>query len=84
MLSSTLSLLSIHSVDTVGKHLPAPLAEVRSDLVPLPEEKYPREIEAKKPDQGYYIVLGMILSVRMITPLSWCAPQLRSTIEWPS
>jgi hypothetical protein len=75
MLSSTPSLLSIHSLDTAGKHLPVPLAEVRSDLVPLPEEKYPREIEAKKPDHGYYIALGMILSVWMITPLSWWAPR---------
>jgi hypothetical protein len=75
MLSSTPSLLSIHSLDTAGKHLPVPLAEVRSDLVPLPEEKYPREIEAKKPDHGYYIALGMILSVWMITPLSGWAPR---------
>jgi hypothetical protein len=80
MLSSTPSLLSVPSVDTVDTHLSAPLAGVRSDLVPLPEEKYPREIKAKKPDQGYYIALGLILSVWMITPLSSCAPELRSSI----
>jgi hypothetical protein len=84
MLSSAPSLLSIPSVDIIDEHLSVPLGEDRPDLVHLPEEKYPREIEAKKPDQGYYIALGVILSVWMITPLSWCEPQLRSTIEWLS
>jgi hypothetical protein len=41
-------------------------------IEPLPEEKYPRIIEKGKPDKGYYIALGLVLSVWMITPLSWC------------
>lgn len=84
MPSSTPSLLSIPSVDIIDEHLSVPLAEDRPDLVHLPAEIYPREIEAKKPDKGYYIALGVILLVWMITPLSWCERQLRTTIEWPS
>jgi hypothetical protein len=75
MLSCGPSLLSLPSVDTVEENISAPGGEDRSDLVPLPEERYPREIEAKQPDRRYYIALGMILSVWMITPLSWCAPR---------
>ncbi|ORX37879.1 hypothetical protein BD324DRAFT_578355 [Kockovaella imperatae] len=39
---------------------------------PLPEEIYPRVIEKHIPERGYYIALGLIMSIWMITPLS-CA-----------
>jgi hypothetical protein len=45
--------------------------ETLSALPPLPDEKYPRLVEKGKPDRGYYIALGLVLSVWMITPLSW-------------
>jgi hypothetical protein len=48
MVSSTLSLLSVPSVDTVEEHLSAPLGGVRSDLGLLPEGKYTLEIEAER------------------------------------
>ena len=38
---------------------------------PLPEEKFPRVIDKREPEQGYYIALGVVMSVWMITPLSW-------------
>lgn len=40
-------------------------------LSPLAEEKYPRSVERGGPDEGYYIALGLVMSVWMITPLSW-------------
>jgi hypothetical protein len=41
------------------------------DLVPLPKEHYPRVVERGSPTKGYYVALGLVLSVWMITPLSW-------------
>ena len=38
---------------------------------PLPDEKYPRVIDKRQPEQGYYIAMGVIMSVWIITPLSW-------------
>jgi hypothetical protein len=81
MLFSTPSSLSDPSLNTDEAHLSAMLRKDMSDLIPLTEETYPREIETKTPDQGYYIALGAILLVWMITPLSWCAPPLRSNVE---
>ncbi|RSH89782.1 hypothetical protein EHS25_001768 [Saitozyma podzolica] len=72
MLFSTPSSLSDPSLNTDEAHLSAMLRKDMSDLIPLTEETYPREIETKTPDQGYYIALGAILLVWMITPLS-CA-----------
>ena len=40
-------------------------------LEPLPEEKYPRVVKKRVPEQGYYIALGLVMLVWMITPLSW-------------
>ncbi|WRT69556.1 uncharacterized protein IL334_006543 [Kwoniella shivajii] len=48
-------------------------------LTPLPEEVYPVQHEAKKPDQGYYVALGLVMSVWMITPLC-CAYLLWYTL----
>jgi len=39
--------------------------------IPLPDEKFPRTFEERKPTGGYYIAFGLILAVWMITPLSW-------------
>ncbi|WWD20201.1 hypothetical protein CI109_104677 [Kwoniella shandongensis] len=41
-------------------------------LTPLPDEEYPRIVDSRRtPDRGYYIALGLVLSVWMITPLSY-------------
>jgi hypothetical protein len=40
-------------------------------LEALPDEVYPRVIDKRQPDGGYYIALGLVLSVWMITPLCW-------------
>ena len=40
-------------------------------LTPLAPEKFPRVFEKRKPQGGYYVALGLVLSVWMITPLSW-------------
>lgn len=42
-----------------------------AELLPLPPESYPRVINLRKPDRGYYAALCLILSVWMVTPLSW-------------
>lgn len=42
-----------------------------AELLPLPPETYPRVIDQRKPDKGYYVALCLILSVWMITPLAW-------------
>ncbi|ODO00734.1 hypothetical protein L198_03060 [Cryptococcus wingfieldii CBS 7118] len=41
-----------------------------TQLTPLPDEEYPRLCEERKPDRGFYIALGLVISVWMITPLS--------------
>lgn len=47
-------------------------ATQRLDELPaLPDEKYPRVREVRSPDQGYYVALGLIMAVWMVTPLSW-------------
>jgi hypothetical protein len=75
MLSSPPFLRSVPDIvvgtTRVETHLSSALAHDAADLLPLPEEKYPREVESREPDQGYYVALGLILSVWMITPLSW-------------
>lgn len=39
---------------------------------PLPEEVYPRKVPAKRDiGNGYYVAMALVLSVWMITPLSW-------------
>lgn len=40
-------------------------------LTPLPDEEYPRYLEPRKPNRGYYIAMGLVLTVWMITPMSW-------------
>lgn len=59
-----------HSLQNIKEHL-AQTLQSDSDLLPLPDEKYPRRVEQRKPDRGYYVALGVVLSVWMITPLSW-------------
>lgn len=51
------------SVDEVERHL-------QDILGPLPDDNYPRVIEDREPSRGYYVALGLVLSVWMITPLS--------------
>ena len=46
---------------------------------PLPEEKYPRSFEKRVQSGGYYVAMGLVLSVWMITPLSWYVSSLLST-----
>jgi hypothetical protein len=58
MLSCAPSSLSLPSVDTVEDNVSAPRGEDRSDPVPLPEERYPREIEAKARTGGTSSRLG--------------------------
>ncbi|GFZ43636.1 hypothetical protein JCM24511_01356 [Saitozyma sp. JCM 24511] len=76
MLSSPPFLRSVPDIAVgatrVETHLSSALVHDAADLLPLPEDKYPREVESREPDQGYYVALGLILSVWMITPLS-CA-----------
>lgn len=45
--------------------------QVLPELSPLPDEVYPLDYEKRKPDQGYYVALGLVMSVWMITPLCW-------------
>jgi hypothetical protein len=75
MLSSPSFLRSVPDIAVgttrVETHLSSALAHDAADLLPLPKEKYPREVEPREPDQGYYVALGLILLVWMITPLSW-------------
>ncbi|OCF35143.1 hypothetical protein I316_03185 [Kwoniella heveanensis BCC8398] len=52
-------------------------------LTPLPDEVYPREVERRKPDRGYYVALGMVMSVWMITPLC-CAYLIWYTVLSPA
>lgn len=40
-------------------------------LTPLPDEEYPRYLEPRKPNRGYYIAMSLVLTVWMITPMSW-------------
>jgi hypothetical protein len=59
--------------------IPLPSPGVRRDdlftpiaeLLPLPQETYPRIFDKRKPDKGYYIALCLILSLWVITPFSW-------------
>lgn len=73
-LNTTLRVVSIMPADSgrAEAHLDI-LTRMAKDmgLTPLPEEKYPRMIERNEPDKGYYIALGIIMSVWMVTPLSW-------------
>lgn len=56
--------LSVDEVDNV-------IDPLSLGIEPLVEEKYPRVIEKKRPEAGYYIAMGLVLFVWMITPLSW-------------
>ena len=38
---------------------------------PLPDEKFPRVVEKRDPSQGYWIAMGLVMAVWMVTPLSW-------------
>ncbi|WWC65979.1 uncharacterized protein I303_108601 [Kwoniella dejecticola CBS 10117] len=60
-----------------------PTKEVLPSLSPLPDEVYPLENEKKKPDQGYYVALGLVMSVWMITPLC-CAYLIWFTLFTPA
>ncbi|WWC73569.1 uncharacterized protein I206_107541 [Kwoniella pini CBS 10737] len=60
-----------------------PTKEFLPSLSPLPDEVYPLENVKKKPDQGYYIALALVLSVWMITPLC-CAYLIWYTLLSPS
>jgi hypothetical protein len=40
-------------------------------LTALAEEKFPRVVDRAEPDKGYYIAMGLVMGVWMITPLSW-------------
>ncbi|WVO13818.1 hypothetical protein L204_101441 [Cryptococcus depauperatus] len=71
--------MSIADTDEVNDHLEH--LEL-PQLTPLPFEEYPRLIEERSPDKGYYIALGMVMSVWMITPLS-CAYLVWYTILSP-
>ncbi|WWC92942.1 uncharacterized protein L201_007905 [Kwoniella dendrophila CBS 6074] len=55
------------------------LKDALPELSPLPDEVYPIQHEKRKPDQGYYVALGLVMSVWMITPLS-CAYLLWYTL----
>lgn len=69
-----------HSLSNIKKHLAATL-QSDSGLLPLPEEKYPRAVADRKPDRGYYVALGLVLSVWMITPLSrWVSAAPRTGV----
>ncbi len=46
---------------------------IKYGLGPLAEDKYPRVFQDRKPTKGYYVALALVLSVWMITPLSWFA-----------
>ncbi|WWD04281.1 hypothetical protein V865_002349 [Kwoniella europaea PYCC6329] len=59
--------------------MPSKISQVLPQLSPLPDEVYPMEYEKNKPDRGYYVALGLVLSVWMITPLS-CAYLLWYTL----
>ncbi|KAK4685996.1 hypothetical protein P7C73_g4139, partial [Tremellales sp. Uapishka_1] len=41
-----------------------------SDLLPLPDEIYPRVVTNDAPSKGYYVAMGLVLSVWVITPAS--------------
>ena len=47
--------------------------------VPLPEEKYPRSFEKRVQSGGFYVAMGLVLAVWMITPLSWYVSSLPLT-----
>lgn len=59
--------------------IPLPSPGVRRDdlftpiaeLLPLPQETYPRIFDKRKPDKGYYIALCLVLSLWVLTPFSW-------------
>jgi len=40
-------------------------------LPPLMEELYPRKIKERGVGKGFYVALGLVMAVWMITPLSW-------------
>ncbi|KAL0250013.1 hypothetical protein I308_103316 [Cryptococcus tetragattii IND107] len=61
--------MSVADTDDVDGHL---LLFDLPQLTPLPDEEYPRRLEERKPDRGYYIAMGLVLMVWMITPMS-CA-----------
>ncbi|WVQ79387.1 hypothetical protein IAT38_001484 [Cryptococcus sp. DSM 104549] len=71
--------MSVADTEQVDEHL-ASLS--LPQLTPLPDEEYPRLLEERKPDRGYYIALGMVMSVWMITPLS-CAYLIWFTLLTP-
>ncbi|WVQ96095.1 hypothetical protein IAU59_003196 [Kwoniella sp. CBS 9459] len=52
-------------------------------LTPLPDEVYPIEKGRRKPDTGYYVALGLVMSVWTITPLC-CAYLIWFTVLSPA
>ncbi|WVR08179.1 hypothetical protein IAU60_005225 [Kwoniella sp. DSM 27419] len=48
-------------VDAIVPTLPA--------LTPLPDEVYPRDVQVRKPDRGYYVAMGLVMLVWSVTPL---------------
>lgn len=60
--------MSVADTDEVDDHL---LLFDFPQLTPLPDEEYPRHLEPRKPDRGYYIAMCLVLMVWMITPMSW-------------
>ena len=53
------------------EHRLDPLDPMSLGIAPLPEEKYPRVMEKRTRTRGWYVALGIILSLWSITPLSW-------------
>lgn len=65
-----------HPPDMMSPAVLSPSVSEVEDLVliaekPLPAEKYPRTFEKRERTGGFYVALGLVLAVWMITPLSW-------------
>ncbi|ORY34890.1 hypothetical protein BCR39DRAFT_515410 [Naematelia encephala] len=55
-----------------GQEYPTVSQVVHALVPPLPETKFPKEIKKRPPGRDFFLALGLVLGVWMITPLS-CA-----------